>query len=759
MDSRPVEMILPLDRCAKPSTARVGGKARMLARLMDLGFAVPPGICLTVVAYERFVREHDLEPVLQMELERKRYKDMRWEEMWDSALRLRSRFLNATFPADMQSAITESLLHEHVAAPWVVRSSAPAEDAKGTSFAGLHESVVGVRDYGELWDALRTVWASLWSDAAILYRRELALDSRRSRMAVVIQSLVERSPSGVAFGRDPREPRSNRSVVEAVPGLCKDLVDGEVDPDRWIIENADGRIVERRTGGREDADIGPLLGDESLKYLWRVVRSLEEAFDFPPDTEWTGRDDDLVLLQARPMTTAPQDDKAEYLSLRPGPQRLRSLARRVVEELIPQLEAEGRRWSQENLETITDPRLADALQHRLERLSHWKRVYKRDFIPFAHGVRALGRYYNDLMRPDDPYEFLDLLRGADMLASRRNRDLAGLSRGLAKNADLRRALQEWWDSGRKRPELDSALKNVSGGKAFVNKLEKVLAEHFDVAFGDTRLWEERADVIAVILEMSQLEHAPSHRNVSKEARRLEKRFLAAAGPRRKKEAEDVLRIGRLSWRLRDDDNILVGRLESQLRRALDLVAERLHTQGRIPSGKPVPLSAVPLVMEALRHPGGGELTWLEPVSPEGAGKPFADGANRPRQLTGQPASPGMATGAARVIAVPADLARFRAGEVLICDAIQPNMTHLVPLAAAVVERRGGMLIHGAIIAREMGIPCVNGVPAAAHVIRNGDVVTVDGHLGIVTLGEPEFDLETAAAGIVETIGGGPRKRP
>jgi pyruvate,water dikinase len=79
--------------------------------------------------------------------------------------------------------------------------------------------------------------------------------------------------------------------------------------------------------------------------------------------------------------------------------------------------------------------------------------------------------------------------------------------------------------------------------------------------------------------------------------------------------------------------------------------------------------------------------------------------------------------------------------VLVCDAIQPMMTHVVPLAAAVIERRGGMLIHGAIIARELGIPCVNGVPDAADVLNQGQRVTVDGHLGIVTVGEPEFDLE------------------
>jgi phosphohistidine swiveling domain-containing protein len=62
-------------------------------------------------------------------------------------------------------------------------------------------------------------------------------------------------------------------------------------------------------------------------------------------------------------------------------------------------------------------------------------------------------------------------------------------------------------------------------------------------------------------------------------------------------------------------------------------------------------------------------------------------------------------------------------------------------AAAIVERRGGMLIHGAIIAREMGIPCVNGVVRAVELLGNGELVIVDGHLAIVTVGPPEFDLE------------------
>jgi pyruvate,water dikinase len=103
----------------------------------------------------------------------------------------------------------------------------------------------------------------------------------------------------------------------------------------------------------------------------------------------------------------------------------------------------------------------------------------------------------------------------------------------------------------------------------------------------------------------------------------------------------------------------------------------------------------------------------------------------------------LATGQVRRVRGSQDLARFRAGEVLVCDAIQPTMTHLVPLACAIVERRGGMLIHGAIIARELGIPCVNGISNAVDLLEEGEIVTVDGYLGIVTVGTPEFDLEAA----------------
>jgi pyruvate,water dikinase len=193
--------------------------------------------------------------------------------------------------------------------------------------------------------------------------------------------------------------------------------------------------------------------------------------------------------------------------------------------------------------------------------------------------------------------------------------------------------------------------------------------------------------------------------------------------------------------LRDDDNVLVGRLESQLLRALELAVDRLQRAGRLGEAVQVSIPAAPALAEALREPSQAPV--ILPESQVEA--PTAPGAvgESPRQLIGQPAAAGLATGKVRRVRAAEDLGRFRADEVLVCDAIQPTMTHLVPLACAIVERRGGMLIHGAIIARELGIPCVNGIANAVELLEDGDIVTVDGYLGIVTVGAPEFDLETA----------------
>jgi pyruvate,water dikinase len=262
----------------------------------------------------------------------------------------------------------------------------------------------------------------------------------------------------------------------------------------------------------------------------------------------------------------------------------------------------------------------------------------------------------------------------------------------------------------------------------------------DLTFGNESL-DERPDLVLDIVRQLAAGDAPRIR-AGGDGHAAERGFLEAVAPDRRDEAREVLRVARLSWRLRDDDNILMGRLRNQLQHALVLAAERLRAAGRLADERPVGVGDVDALVAGLRDGGGGPV--VLPARPAVPATPAsAEPGASPRQLIGQPAAGGLATGPVRVVRTAADFKTFRRGDVMVCDAIQPTMTHLVPLACAIVERRGGMLIHGAIIARELGVPCVNGVPDVTALLRDGDLVTVDGHLGIVTVGAPEFGLEEA----------------
>ena len=740
-----VGWVIPLAQAADCDERLIGGKAAKLAQLARAGFRVPAGFFITTRAYEHFVEGQNLARLIRIELGRKPFASMRWEEIWDVALRIRSAFLAAPVPQALAQAIVTAVEALGAGKRLAVRSSAPGEDSASRSFAGLHESVVGVVGVEAVLDAVRVVWASLWSDAALLYRQELALDPSLSRMAIVVQEMIDEDRSGVAFGRDPREPGRDHAIVEAVPGPCGDLVDGLVDPDRWILDRSSGKVVEWRPGEREGEPGRPILGNGDLSNLHQMLLRVESLFHWPPDTEWTGRRERFTLLQARPITTAipaDGDQRGWYLLLRPGRRRLSALADRVAGQLIPELEALGKRFAAEAIEGCDDLALAVVIEERHAAVETWRQTYIDDFIPFAHGVRQLGIYYNDAVQPDDPYEFVGLLRGQQMVASRRNRALQELAGQVRSDQELCEGLsqaaeQAWQDALR-------TVQALPGGEPFLRAFESLQTEFMDVAYGGERLSDRPDLLLQTVLELTRSPKPtqPQDAEVNATAptvQALERRLLEAVGPARQAEAREMLAIGRLSWRLRDDDNVLVGRLESQLLRALELGGARLRAAGRLQAGARISTAAAPPRAEALRDPGSTPVILPEPP----AEVPTVHGAvgESPRQLVGQPAAPGVATGRVQRVRGVQDLGRFRAGEVLVCDAIQPTMTHLVPLACAIVERRGGMLIHGAIIARELGIPCVNGISHAVELLEEGEIVTVDGYLGIVTVGMPEFDLE------------------
>ncbi|MFC4950760.1 phosphoenolpyruvate synthase [Pseudonocardia sp. GCM10023141] len=127
---------------------------------------------------------------------------------------------------------------------------------------------------------------------------------------------------------------------------------------------------------------------------------------------------------------------------------------------------------------------------------------------------------------------------------------------------------------------------------------------------------------------------------------------------------------------------------------------------------------------------GGRLWLLQarPITTLGTG---SAGASRAALVSGLAAAPGRATGVVRVLDSPAQGANLRAGEVLVAPMTNPDWLPTIRRAAALVTDSGGTTCHAAIVARELGVPCVVGARDATTTLRDGQVVTVDGSTGEV----------------------------
>ncbi len=720
-------MIIPIKKLDKKDLPRAGEKAYNLSRLNSLGYNIPKGISVTEDVYRRFLSETGLFEKIQMELARRDLSAMRWEELWDASLRIRNLFSRAEFPSEIYKEL-KSGLEEYENTPVVVRSSAPGEDSMNSSFAGIHESYVDVKGMESIIYHLKLVWASLWSDKALLYRQELGLDVRQSSMAVIVQELISGEVSGVAFSKNPMG--GNQSVIEAVAGLNQNLVDGKAEPERWIIDQNSGEVVERYNNEKTT-----LLNKKELETLYQTLMTLHEEYGTPVDLEWTMMDGELFLLQVRPVTTVPEnsdtqkiwekkDKRPWYRTLTKSFETLKEMRRRIEGEILPEMEKVAAEMQMADLESMIDKSLSEEILKREAIYNKWHTVYWQELIPFAHGVRLFGQLYNDTVKPADPYEFTKLLQSNNMISVGRNRFFGDLV-----------------DMVKESPELYKELKKIPIeilNTDFSEELEKFIAVYGNSTYEGLPLLKQREKVIELILNMADAGGESVQAISSEEASFLEQKFLSMFKGEQLIFAEEMLDLARASWRIRDDDNLYLGKLESALTEALDIGIKRIGSEHKDPYTVAAMLTNYSNIQEGPKKYGGSQLQKMKLFKKENKENIITSDKNskmKIRKYTGQPAGPGIASGQSRVIKRPGDIFDFKKGEVLVCDAIDPNMTFIVPFASAIVERRGGMLIHGAIIAREYGIPCVTGVDDATGIIDNGLTLIVDGYMGTVTIKE------------------------
>ena len=261
------------DACLDVDVA--GGKGASLAAMTTAGFPVPPGFLVPSSVLEAAVDTVALRAAAEA-------GDHRHAQ---------ALVLDAAPPSEALTAAYEELGSGKVA----VRSSARGEDSDAASFAGQQETYLDVEGAGEVCRRVVDCWASYFSERALFYRRQKG-GLGELGIAVVVQRMVAPRKAGVGFTADPVQRRRDQMVVEAVFGLGEQIVSGESTPDHYVLAR-DGRLKENRLAN------GGVLQSNELELLADLGRRLEEHFGRPQDFEWAIADDDLYLLQSRPVTT------------------------------------------------------------------------------------------------------------------------------------------------------------------------------------------------------------------------------------------------------------------------------------------------------------------------------------------------------------------------------------------------------------------------------------------------------------------------
>ncbi len=314
--------VLWLDDVGSEDLGAVGGKGASLGELTGAGLPVPPGFVVSAGTYRSFIEDTGIDEEL--------FTAVDVDSDDSSALAAASnRAEELILGTEMPEHIREEILAAYDdlgdgKAFVAVRSSATAEDLPDASFAGQQETFLNITRE-DLVDRVKECWASLFTQRAIYYREQQGFDHEKVDIAVVVQQMVDAEKSGVMFTSHP-STGAPEIIIEAAWGLGEAVVSGAVSPDNYVVDRetaepeevtvADKKVMMEKdleTGKTVQIDVPDdkrtqqvLDGDEMAR-LVALGREVEDHYGTPQDVEWAIYDDEVYMLQSRPITTINED--------------------------------------------------------------------------------------------------------------------------------------------------------------------------------------------------------------------------------------------------------------------------------------------------------------------------------------------------------------------------------------------------------------------------------------------------------------------
>lgn len=315
----------------------VGGKnaslGEMYSNLTSKGINIPNGFATTADAYRYFLDYNGIDKKIAKIFSEVDLNEL--EDVQKAGKLSRDLTMKGKFPEDLKKEIIEAyekLCEEYGENTDVaVRSSATAEDLPDASFAGQHESYLNIKGNGDVLEAVKSCYASLFTDRAITYRRDKGFEQLSVYLSAVVQKMVRSdiASSGIMFTLDTDTGFDKVVLINSVWGIGELIVKGRITPDKFFIfkpteaiinkemGRKDRKMIYRESGGvkeiktsKEEENNYSITDEEALTLAkWGCI--IEEHYQLPQDIEWAkdGNTGELFIVQSRPETVHSLKDK------------------------------------------------------------------------------------------------------------------------------------------------------------------------------------------------------------------------------------------------------------------------------------------------------------------------------------------------------------------------------------------------------------------------------------------------------------------
>ena len=303
------QLIYSFNTNKNPLLTEVGGKALSLINTTKAGMPVPEGFALSVAFFQPWTDQ------------------IKATEQWKTQLQTPSRencdkvkalAEKLTLADDQRSELEKAMTVLEGSDVFAVRSSSPEEDLAGTSFAGMYETYLGITR-NQLENTIAKAYSSMFDYRVMEYKAQNGMKLEDTCISVIIQKQIASDVSGVGFSLNPMNNCYDEVMINASFGLGEAIVSGIVTPDTYVYDAVEKKILDKKVnkkeialwlvekGGIEEKENSnkeeQALSDKQIAELSGLIKSCEEHYSKPMDTEWAYEKGKLYLLQARPITT------------------------------------------------------------------------------------------------------------------------------------------------------------------------------------------------------------------------------------------------------------------------------------------------------------------------------------------------------------------------------------------------------------------------------------------------------------------------